>query len=47
MKGNPTTFITSVQLYNQNGDIVAVGNLSTPLKKSFSSEATIKVKLTY
>ena len=47
MKGNPTTFITSVQLYNRSGDIVAVGNLSTPLKKNFSSEATIKVKLTY
>ena len=47
MKGNPSTFITSVQLYNDAGDIVAVGNLSTPLKKNFSSEATIKVKLTY
>jgi hypothetical protein len=47
MKGNPTTFISSVQLYNAAGDIVAVGNLSTPLKKNFSSEATIKVKLTY
>ena len=47
MKGNPNTFITSVQLYNNAGDIVAVGNLSTPLKKNFTSEATIKVKLTY
>jgi len=47
MKGNPNTFITSVQLYNSNGEMVAVGNLSTPLKKNFSSEATIKVKLTY
>jgi len=47
MKGNPTTFISQVQLYNSNGDMVAVGNLSTPLKKNFSSEATIKVKLTY
>tara|TARA_A100001515_G_C4574898_1_gene210974 strand:- start:12 stop:1130 length:1119 start_codon:yes stop_codon:yes gene_type:complete len=47
MKGNPSTFITSVQLYNSAGDMVAVGNLSTPLKKNFSSEATIKVKLTY
>ena len=47
MKGNPTTFVTQVQLYNSSGDIVAVGNLSTPLKKNFSSEATIKVKLTY
>ena len=47
MKGNPNTFISSVQLYNQAGDMVAVGNLSTPLKKNFTSEATIKVKLTY
>jgi hypothetical protein len=47
MKGNPTTFISQVQMYNAAGDVVAVGNLSTPLKKNFSSEATIKVKLTY
>ena len=47
MKGNPTVFITSVQLYNGAGEMVAVGNLSTPLKKNFTSEATIKVKLTY
>ena len=47
MKGNPTTFITSIQLYNQTGDMVAVGNLSTPLKKGFGNEATIKVKLDY
>ena len=47
MWDNPTVFITQVQLYNTAGDIVAVGNLSTPLKKNFSSEATIKVKLTY
>ena len=47
MNGNPQTFITGVQLYNANNDIVAVANLSTPLKKNFSSEATIKVKLTY
>ena len=47
MRGNPQTFITSVQLYNESGHMVAVANLSTPLKKNFSSEATIKVKLTY
>jgi len=47
MRGNPTSFISQVQLYNSAGDMVAVGNLSTPLKKNFSSEATIKVKLTY
>jgi hypothetical protein len=47
MRGNPQTFITAVQLYNDQDQMVAVANLSTPLKKNFSSEATIKVKLTY
>jgi hypothetical protein len=47
MKGNPTVYITGVELYDTAGNVVAVGKLSTPLKKNFSSEATIKVKLTY
>ena len=47
MKGNPTVYITGVELYNAAGNMVATGKLSTPLKKNFSSEATIKVKLTY
>ena len=47
MKGNPTTYITGVELHDTRGNVVAVGKLSTPLKKNFSSEATIKVKLTY
>ena len=47
MWGNPTSYITGVGLYNDMGQLVAIGKLSTPLKKNFSSEATIKVKLTY
>jgi len=47
MKGNPTVYITGVELYDGTGTCVAVGKLSTPLKKNFSSEATIKVKLTF
>ena len=47
MWGNPTTYITGIGLMNANGVMVAMGKLSTPLKKNFSSEATIKVKLTY
>tara|TARA_R100000008_G_scaffold58659_2_gene36474 strand:+ start:11450 stop:12583 length:1134 start_codon:yes stop_codon:yes gene_type:complete len=47
MKGNPNTFITGVELYDSVGNMVATGKLSTPLKKNFSSEATIKVKLTF
>ena len=47
MIGNPTTFITGVGLYNASGHLVATAKLSSPLKKDFVSEATIKVKLTY
>lgn len=45
--GNPQTFITTVGLYDQAAKLVAVGRLSTPVLKNFSSEATIKVKLVY
>ena len=47
MHGNPTTFITGVGLYNSAGQLLAIAKLSKPLKKTFASEATIKVKLTY
>ena len=47
MRGNPQVYITGVELYDGLGNMVANGKLSTPLKKNFSSEATIKVKLTY
>ena len=47
MRGNPTTYITGVGLYDDLNRLVAVAKLSSPLKKNYSSEATIKVKLTY
>jgi len=46
-EGNPTTYISTVGLYNANDELVAVGRLSKPLKKNYASEATIKVNLTY
>ena len=47
MRGNPTVYITGLGLNSDRGELVAVAKLSTPIKKNFSSEATIKVKLTY
>jgi len=47
MRGNPSTYITGVELFDGGGNMVAVGKLSSPLKKNFSSEATIKTKLTF
>tara|TARA_R110000824_G_scaffold375583_2_gene566505 strand:- start:1226 stop:2281 length:1056 start_codon:yes stop_codon:yes gene_type:complete len=46
-EGRPQTFITTIGLYNSNDHLMAVGRLSSPVQKNFSSEATVKVKLTY
>jgi hypothetical protein len=46
-KGNPQSFITTVGLYNDNQELLAVGKLSSPVQKNYSTEATIKVTLTF
>ena len=43
----PQTFITSVGLYNDSNDLLAVAKLSKPLKKDFTKEALIRVKLDF
>ena len=47
MRGNPTTFISGIGLYNSAGQLLATAHLSKPIVKNFASETTIKVKLTY
>ena len=47
MIDNPTTFITTVGLYNDNSDLVAVAKVSQPVVKDFTKEALIRVKLDY
>ena len=47
MTENPQVYITTVGLYNDNQDLVAVAKLSQPLPKNFTKEALIKVKLDY
>jgi len=44
---DPKVYITSVGLYNNNRELLAVAKLSKPLLKSFSREALIRVKLDY
>ena len=44
---DPKTYITTVGLYNENNELLAVAKLSKPLLKSFSKEAVIKVKLDF
>ena len=43
----PTTYITTVGLYSPNNELLAVAKLSEPVKKTSSSELTLKVRLDY
>lgn len=43
----PQTFITTVGLYNDANELLAVAKLSKPLKKDFTKEALIRVKLDF
>ncbi len=47
MENNPKVFITTVGLYNDTNDLIAVAKLSQPIAKDFSKEALIRVKLDY
>jgi len=44
---SPTTYITTVGLYNDTNELLAVAKLSKPLKKDFTKEALIRVKLDF
>ena len=43
----PNTYITTVGLYNENNELLAVAKLSRPFKKDSNTEALIKVRLDY
>ena len=44
---DPQVYITTVGLYNERKELLAVAKLSQPLLKSFTREALIKVKLDF
>ena len=44
---DPKTYITTVGLYNNANELLAVAKLSQPVLKSYSREALIKVKLDF
>lgn len=47
MINSPQSFITTVGLYNDNNDLLAVAKLSRPLLKDFTKEALVRIKLDY
>jgi hypothetical protein len=44
---NPQTYITTVGLYNDNSELLAVAKLSRPLPKDFTKELLVRVKLDF
>lgn len=44
---SPQTYITTVGLYNDNNELLAVAKLSKPLVKDFTKEALVRVKLDF
>ena len=44
---NPQTYITTVGLYNDTNQLLAVAKLSRPLPKDFTKEALVRVKLDF
>ena len=45
--GDPKTYITTIGLYNDERELLAVAKLSQPLLKSFKNEALVRCKLDF
>ena len=43
----PNTYITSVGLYNENLELIAIGKLTKALKKDFDTDLLIKIRLNW
>ena len=46
-KKDPRVYITTVGLYNQSNELLAVAKLSKPVKKSYSEEVLLRVRLDF
>jgi hypothetical protein len=44
---DPRPYVTTVGLYNDNNELLAVAKLSKPIQKSFASELVVAVRLDF
>lgn len=47
MEGDPKVYPTTIGLYNEANEIIAVAKMSQPIKKSFDNEMLVKVRLDF
>lgn len=45
MSDEETAYITTVGLYNESKELIAVGKISTPIQKDFTEEASFTIKI--
>lgn len=45
--GNPKTYVTTVGMYNDRQELLAVAKMSKPILKSFTNELVLRVKLDF
>jgi hypothetical protein len=46
-KSDPRTYLTTVGLYNDSNELLSVAKLSKPLRKSFTEEVLLRVRLDF
>jgi hypothetical protein len=46
-KSDPKVYVTTVGLYNDNNELLGVAKLSKPVRKSFTEEILLRVRLDY
>jgi hypothetical protein len=47
MINDPIVYITTIGLYDDNSNLLAIAKLSKPVAKSFDKEVVVKVKIDY
>ena len=47
MINSPQSFVTTIGLYNDTNELLAVAKLSKPLTKDFTKETLLRVKLDF
>jgi hypothetical protein len=46
-KNDPKVYITTIGLYNDSNELLAVAKLSKPVRKSFDEEVLLRVRLDF
>jgi hypothetical protein len=44
---DPSVYVTSIGMYNEEGELLAIAKLSKPIKKTLNSELSVTVRLEY